>query len=194
MKLRPNSIVQELVDAFQTARPVILQLGHDAKALEERGVLGNKRKIEHTDFEEDEEDEEDGKANSGRRSTTSQRQRHSTFDEVSTAQATNDDEDNNFQPGKARYCPGLRVANAFIDDGLISCPICNARMKEEAVFLHLDVHNKPEPISQAQVQKARFAASIRLLVTMLMELGNLLRSTWFRGPPSRRRQWNVYLN
>lgn len=28
-----------------------------------------------------------------------------------------------------------------IDDGLSACPICNARMKEEAVFPHLDIHN-----------------------------------------------------
>lgn len=31
-----------------------------------------------------------------------------------------------------------------IDDGLIPCPICNVRMKEEDVFAHLDVHNEPE--------------------------------------------------
>ena len=31
----------------------------------------------------------------------------------------------------------------FLDDGLISCPICAKRMKEEDVFAHLDVHNEP---------------------------------------------------
>ena len=30
------------------------------------------------------------------------------------------------------------------DDGLSACPICNERMKEEAVFSHLDIHNEPD--------------------------------------------------
>lgn len=29
-----------------------------------------------------------------------------------------------------------------IDEGLIACPICAKRMKEEEVFSHLDVHNE----------------------------------------------------
>ena len=106
MKLRPNSIVQELVDAFQTARPVILQLGKDAKASRYSGGRGKKRKVDDTDFEEDEEDEEDeGVENtkSGRRKTRSQCQSHSTSHEMIMAQAVDDDNDGDFQPGKRVY-------------------------------------------------------------------------------------------
>lgn len=35
----------------------------------------------------------------------------------------------------------LTNTNAFAADGLTACPICNQRMKEQDVFLHLDVHN-----------------------------------------------------
>ena len=41
------------------------------------------------------------------------------------------------------------------DDGLIACPICNLRMKEEAVFSHLDVHNAPEAESRARTIPTR---------------------------------------
>ena len=34
------------------------------------------------------------------------------------------------------------MLNPSLDDGLIACPICGARMKEEAVYPHLDVHNE----------------------------------------------------
>ncbi len=47
LRLRPNWIVQELVDAFQTARPEILQLGEDIvryKQAEKQG--GRKRNFE----------------------------------------------------------------------------------------------------------------------------------------------------
>lgn len=33
------------------------------------------------------------------------------------------------------------ILNLFLEDGLTACPICGARMKEEAVYPHLDVHN-----------------------------------------------------
>ena len=34
-----------------------------------------------------------------------------------------------------------RELNKCTEDGLTACPICGARMKEEAVYSHLDVHN-----------------------------------------------------
>lgn len=59
IKLRPNSTVQELVDAFKGARSVILQFGQNLKAAEETGGQTRKRKIDDTDIEE-EDDEGDG--------------------------------------------------------------------------------------------------------------------------------------
>lgn len=192
MKLRPNSIVQELVDAFQTARPVILQLGKDAKASRGSGGRTKKRKVEDTDFEEDEEDEGVENTRSGRRKTRSQCQSHSTSHEIIMAQAVDDDKD--FQPRKRVCWQEKCITNVFIDDGLIACPICNARMKEEAVFSHLDVHNNPEPVAQAQAQTARFAIYIDSFITMLIEPENLLHLIWFRGPANLQRQWSVCLS
>ena len=42
IKLRPNSIIQEIVDEFQKARPTVLQLGRDFQATE--GDIAQKRK------------------------------------------------------------------------------------------------------------------------------------------------------
>ena len=34
------------------------------------------------------------------------------------------------------------MLKSCLEDGLTACPICGARMKEEAVYPHLDVHNE----------------------------------------------------
>ena len=47
MKLRFNTIVQELVDGFRSARPVVLQLGMDFTAMKVGAAQGaRKRKME----------------------------------------------------------------------------------------------------------------------------------------------------
>ncbi|TKA64046.1 hypothetical protein B0A49_09368, partial [Cryomyces minteri] len=106
-KLRRNWTVQELVDAFQVARPVALKLAREEQEKTGRGRKG-KRKLEETDLEEDE-----PVRASQTRKTRSQTQRLA---------AMEDDEDEDHQP----------------DDGLVPCPMCKSRMKEESVFLHLD--------------------------------------------------------
>ncbi len=48
---------------------------------------------------------------------------------------------------------GISVTSLLIldtEDGLSACPICSARMKEEAVFAHLDIHNGSDDISKVQ--------------------------------------------
>ena len=40
--------------------------------------------------------------------------------------------------GDASYTPAPEAEPAEPDDGLVACPMCNKRMKEEAVFPHLD--------------------------------------------------------
>ncbi|CAD6584824.1 MAG: E3 ubiquitin-protein ligase rad18 [Alectoria sarmentosa] len=53
MKLRANSTVQELVDAFKVARPAVLKFGRNAEAAKDgRGKI-RKRKIDDTELEED---------------------------------------------------------------------------------------------------------------------------------------------
>lgn len=41
------------------------------------------------------------------------------------------------------------MSNDFAEDGLVACPICSRRMKNEAVFVHLDTCNgDPAPPRQ----------------------------------------------
>lgn len=55
LRLRPNWVVQELVDAFQTARTEILQLGRDLIALRHEGRDENKkRRLEVADTDDEE--------------------------------------------------------------------------------------------------------------------------------------------
>ena len=44
------------------------------------------------------------------------------------------------------------------DDGLTACPICNARMKEEAVFAHLDVHNVTDTAPVPDAKTTRYSS------------------------------------
>ena len=54
MKLRQNWAVQELVEAFQQARPAILKLAKDVGGIQEQATKSaKKRKIDDTDQESD---------------------------------------------------------------------------------------------------------------------------------------------
>ena len=97
MKLRSNAIIQELVDVFQTARPVVLQLGQELKANRDGLVqVTKKRKMEDTDIEDDEKVD---KPYNGRRKTRSRQQSNPSVVELSMDQAMRDDRDSDFQPG-----------------------------------------------------------------------------------------------
>ena len=54
------------------------------------------------------------------------------------------------------------------DDGLAACPICRARMKEEAVFTHLDIHNKPETVAEAQAEQSRLTMLLQIFIGILI--------------------------
>ncbi|KAJ5366403.1 DNA repair protein (RadR) [Penicillium brevicompactum] len=132
LKLRRNWAVQELVDAFQTARPSVLDFSREttqlAQAEEQAGEpLHKKRKV--TQVEEHVQTSET--SSQGRRTRS---QRHQLQAEESPAfdtspQVIEDSQDED------EYVP---------DDGLVACPICNRKMKEEAVFPHLNVHQEGE--------------------------------------------------
>lgn len=97
MKLRSNAIIQELVDVFQTARPVVLQLGQELKANRDGLAQGTKkRKLGDTDIEDDEKVD---KPYNGRRKTRSRQQSNPSVVEPSMGQAMRDDTDSDFQPG-----------------------------------------------------------------------------------------------
>lgn len=50
---------------------------------------------------------------------------------------------------------GRVAADPGTEDGLAACPICGRKMKEEAVFLHLDTHNDPDAIKKIQPARLR---------------------------------------
>ena len=58
IKLRANSTLQELVDAFKGARSVILELGQNLRAAEQSIEQTKKRKIDDTETGEDDGDDE----------------------------------------------------------------------------------------------------------------------------------------
>lgn len=92
-RLKPNPVVEELVDAFKLARPSILQLGRLAKDLQENPDHGKlKRKLCSPDDEDHD--------NSRGRRTRSQNYRGS-GGEANVDQVVNDDNDDSFQSGKS---------------------------------------------------------------------------------------------
>lgn len=142
LRLRPNWIVQELVDAFQSARQEILQLGRDFVALKDEPRQRNKkRKFEVADTDDEEALLQSGWE--GRRTRSQNKgERH-----LGNADET----------GPIRTLVSYSVQNRmlrYVDDGLISCPICAKRMKEEDVFTHLDVHSGPSHYKEAEAKDA----------------------------------------
>ncbi|KAJ5295660.1 hypothetical protein PENANT_c001G07714 [Penicillium antarcticum] len=132
LKLRRNWAVQELVDAFNTARPKVLGLAQAEKErLEKREddakqPAQKKRKVSRVAEEESQVEE----ASSQGRQTRSSRTRNS----VET-------------PGASQVIPEViedsQDDDEYIpEDGMVACPICSQKMKEEAVFGHLNVHTE----------------------------------------------------
>ncbi|MCJ1469349.1 E3 ubiquitin-protein ligase rad18 [Pseudocyphellaria aurata] len=116
-----------LVDAFQVARPALVQLGKDRQlAASESSQRKSKRKFDES--RSDESGNGDGHCTRQRktRSQTAAASKAHHVEAINTAEV--DDQNGEYQP----------------EDGLIPCPICNQRMKEEDVFAHLDVHNEPD--------------------------------------------------
>lgn len=144
MKLRPNSTVQELVDAFKVARPAVLHFGQNVEATRDTIGKTQKRKIDDTDMEEGEDEDEEYVDHSLRRREVRWRnRRRSVSDGENNDHFVYDGRDDGFQPGRSAQNIVFQAINTklYLEDGLTACPICGARMKEEAVYPHLDVHN-----------------------------------------------------
>lgn len=151
--MRRNWAVQEVVDAFAKARSTVLDLarkfqesegqgqGQD-EGLEEQPAV-KKRKIgEKSDDEPVVVD-----ASEGRR-TRSQSRRDSQT-QAATVEVVEDSQDDEYIPGMWSIIL-YWVCLIYTDDGLVACPICSRRMKNEAVFQHLDTcTGNPAPPKQA---------------------------------------------
>ncbi|KAL1969754.1 hypothetical protein VTN77DRAFT_8307 [Rasamsonia byssochlamydoides] len=131
LKLRRNWAVQEIVDSFRNARPSVLSIAREkANAGQGEGEddleqpAAKKRRL-------DQPDETNGIQSEGRR-TRSRGLRSENQVPTAEYEVIEDSEDDDYVP----------------DDGLVACPVCNRRMKEEAVFTHLDVCKGPQDPSK----------------------------------------------
>ncbi|KAI4205434.1 MAG: hypothetical protein LQ350_000477 [Teloschistes chrysophthalmus] len=57
----------------------------------------------------------------------------------------------------------LQVQETLSDDGLAACPICGLRMKEEAVFLHLDTHNEANEAQRKDSARRKRSPSVDII-------------------------------
>ncbi|PWY87527.1 postreplication repair E3 ubiquitin-protein ligase rad18 [Aspergillus heteromorphus CBS 117.55] len=143
LKLRRNWAVQELVEAFQNARASVLDLARKAAAAakeseSEEGVtepVTKKRKVQAEGADNG------GAAPEGVRTRSRARGANPHVDRVAV-EVIDDTTDEEYVP----------------EDGLVACPICSRRMKNEAVFRHLDSCNgagapaPPKPVSFGSLQ------------------------------------------
>ncbi|KAL2864483.1 E3 ubiquitin-protein ligase RAD18 [Aspergillus lucknowensis] len=124
LKLRRNWAVQELVEAFKNARPSVLELARRATksggtTVDEDGdaerPLAKKRKLE---------EEVNGSESGGGEGVRTRSQSRGAMRQVlpTPIEIVDDVQDDEYIP----------------DDGLVACPVCQRRMKHEAVFRHLD--------------------------------------------------------
>lgn len=115
-KLRRNWSIEEVVGAFQSARPTAFEIAKkDKEEIDDEAKRpGKRRRIAHEDHQD----------NPSRRST---RQTRSSARNMTNHAQTQDAIE--IQDSDAEYEP---------EDGLAACPICHTRMKAEAVFAHLD--------------------------------------------------------
>lgn len=121
--LKRNAAVQDVVDAFVIARPSALALAREKEAASEQqqqSRRGSKRK--RVDDEEEDFAPESSQSQAPRRSLRNRStQQPAPVPDVHIID--DDDADDNYAP----------------EDGLVACPICRRRMKEENVFSHLNV-------------------------------------------------------
>ncbi|KAI9797662.1 MAG: hypothetical protein M1825_005721 [Sarcosagium campestre] len=115
VKLRRNWSLQEAVDAYQSARGPTL-----AFAIEHSGL--DRLKSQKKRFSADVDLDDGEKTVKRSRTTRSQARREARSESVEPIVVIEDSEDADFQP----------------EDGLVPCPMCGRRMKEESVYAHLD--------------------------------------------------------
>lgn len=119
MKLRANSTVQELVDAFKVARPAVLKVGQNFEGAKDGIGKTKKRKIDDTDMEEDEnEDEQYADDSLRRRKTRSRNRRRSTSNRMDNDHTIYSGRDGDFElGGSARSIAFEAINTKFVPRG-----------------------------------------------------------------------------
>ena len=117
-KLKHNYAVREIVNRFKEARPRALELARTDKKAVDESNRSKKRKLDKTDLT-------DGEPVRQTRSRAAKNARSQSHGVQASPIEVPDSEDEG--------------EDEFIPDGMVACPICKAHMKEEQVYLHLDV-------------------------------------------------------
>lgn len=139
-KLRRNWALEEVVGAFKTARPVALEIAtKDKKDKEDAPTRPNKRRRT---------ERHSGGSDLTVRTTRSQSKRTQQVDQQPAAydEADNDGSDAEYTENGSTQPERQQTP----DDGLVACPICQTRMKEEVVFNHIGT-----PACTSPSQKSR---------------------------------------
>ncbi|KAM0273569.1 hypothetical protein ACHAQH_008267 [Verticillium albo-atrum] len=132
LKLRNNWALDEIVDAFQKARAKTLEFARKPPARTRASSPKRKREEEATA------PEPKRLRSSARLSSARSQESPAPSHEVHQIPDSEDDEiddkDDNYEP----------------EDGLVPCPMCQTRMKEEQVFAHLDKCPGPSEAGSAR--------------------------------------------
>jgi len=155
-KLRRNWAVEEVVANFQAARPAALEIARRSKELESE-EHNAQRPSKRRRVEQPAATRDDGTRRQTR-SRAKQSQPVSSQDPVEIMDT--DEEYHNEQ--EVTHEP---------DDGLVSCPMCGKRMKEEAVYSHLDhCDGEKKPDKQRKRYSSVHMRSDRVLQMLTMSV------------------------
>jgi E3 ubiquitin-protein ligase RAD18 len=136
--LRRNVAIEEVTDAFVAARPAALGLAKaqaEQKQAEEQQTRHTRRGSKRKRSIVTDEDETPATSQTQPRRSQRHRSNHTTQPPPPDVFVIDDDD----QDGS--YAPEPKQP----EDGLVACPICTQRMKEEAVFPHLNVCDGTAP-------------------------------------------------
>jgi E3 ubiquitin-protein ligase RAD18 len=162
--LRRNVAIEEATDAYVAARPAAIALAkaqreqkREAEQEPRQTRRGSKRK---RSIEDDEDETPATSQTQPRRSQRHRSNQQNTQPPPDVFVIEDDERDGSYAPDANQP-----------EDGLVACPICSRRMKEEAVFSHLNVcdgtisppspkkpSRTPTPLMQQQQQRQAAAA------------------------------------
>ena len=157
-KLRRNGAMELLVEMFQAARPVALKLAREQRYSPEirpaATTSASKRKAAEADLEDD------GAQRSGQRRKTRSQSRKTASSGTPDMVISDNEKDKDYQP----------------EDNLVACPICNKRMKQEAVFPHLD-HCEGEQEQDRRMGQRKRSEKVFYLDIWTCSWTNILQNT-----------------
>ncbi|KAI9727905.1 MAG: E3 ubiquitin-protein ligase rad18 [Chrysothrix sp. TS-e1954] len=147
VKLRRNGGLQEVVDAFTKGRDGLLGAGRELAGVRDGSSVAEatlprrskrKREVEDEDYVFEEEPATQLPRTRSQRRNVSQRStptNGASWPGRKAVEIADSDGDDELQAAEALPQPPV---DAPPDDGLVACPICSKRMKQELVFHHLD--------------------------------------------------------